>query len=134
MIRPTVCIGFLFVVTASIAWSFLLIPGLVPRSDVYPTGIPMVRQHSFVEISYEIISTVILSLLLIHVGQLLVTGERISAMYWFNSLSLILPRKSVVRLTDHLVMTIVVDCYDWDVKQHSNKTNKFLFIFCNALE
>ena len=34
------------------------------------------RQHSFVEIDYEIFSTVILSLLLIQEGQLSVSGER----------------------------------------------------------
>ena len=38
-------------------------------------------------------------------------------------LSLRLPRKSVVRLTDCLDMTIVVD---WDVKQHSNKQTNML--------
>ena len=37
---------------------------------------PRVRQHSFVEIGHEIISTAILSLPLIQVGQLSVTGER----------------------------------------------------------
>ena len=35
-----------------------------------------VRQHSFVEMGHEIISTAILSLALIQVGQLSVTGER----------------------------------------------------------
>ena len=34
------------------------------------------RQHSFVEIDHEIFSTVILSLPLIQVGQLSVSGER----------------------------------------------------------
>ena len=34
------------------------------------------RQHSFVEIDYEIFSTVILSLPLIQEGQLSVSGER----------------------------------------------------------
>ena len=37
---------------------------------------PRVRQHSFVEIGHEIISAAILSLPLIQVGQLSVTGER----------------------------------------------------------
>ena len=37
---------------------------------------PHVRQHSFVEIGHEIISTAILSLPLIQERQLLVTGER----------------------------------------------------------
>ena len=34
------------------------------------------RQHSFVEVDHEIFSTVILSLPLIHEGQLSVSGER----------------------------------------------------------
>ena len=34
------------------------------------------RQHSFVEIDHEILSTVILSLMLIQEGQLSVSGER----------------------------------------------------------
>ena len=37
---------------------------------------PLVRQHSVVEIGNEIISTAILSLPLIQVGQLSVAGER----------------------------------------------------------
>ena len=37
---------------------------------------PHVRQHSFVEIGHEIISTAILSLPLIQEGLLSVTGER----------------------------------------------------------
>ena len=37
---------------------------------------PRVLQHSLVEIGYEIISTAILSLPLIQVGQLSATGER----------------------------------------------------------
>ena len=41
-------------------------PGFDPRRG---------RQHSFVEIDYEIFSTVILSLLLIQEGQLSVSGE-----------------------------------------------------------
>ena len=38
---------------------------------------PPVRQHSFVEMDHEIISPAIISLPLIQVGQLSVTGERI---------------------------------------------------------
>ena len=38
-----------------------------------------------------------------------------------NRLSLNLPRKSVVRLTDHLDMTTV---FDWDVKPQNKQTNK----------
>ena len=37
---------------------------------------PPVRQHSFVEMGHKIISTAILSLTLIQVGQLSVTGEK----------------------------------------------------------
>ena len=37
---------------------------------------PWVRQHSFMEIGHEIISTAVLSLPMIHAGQLSVTGER----------------------------------------------------------
>ena len=37
---------------------------------------PLIRQHSFVEMGHEIISMAILSLALIQVGQLSVTGER----------------------------------------------------------
>ena len=62
-------------------------------------------KHSFVEIGHEIISKAILSLPLIQVEQLSVTCERL-----VNCIGLSLPRKSVVRLTDHLDLTIVVDC------------------------
>ena len=37
---------------------------------------PPVRQHSFVEMGHKIISKAIISLPLIQVGQLSVTGER----------------------------------------------------------
>ena len=37
---------------------------------------PQVRQNSFVEISHEIVSTAILSLPLIQIGQLSVAGEK----------------------------------------------------------
>ena len=37
---------------------------------------PPVRQHSFVEMGHEIISTAILTLALIQIGQLSVTGEK----------------------------------------------------------
>ena len=71
-----------------------------------------VQQHSFLEIGHEIISTAILSLPLIQEGQLSVIGKRMC-----THLGLSLPRKSVVSLTGHLDMTIVVD---WDVKQQTN--------------
>ena len=70
------------------------------------------------EIGYEIISTAILSLPLIQVEQLSVTGER-------NRLGS-LSRNSVVRLTDRLDMTIVVDL-DVKVQIRQNK-NKILHI------
>ena len=60
-----------------------------------------------VEIGHEIISTAILSLLLIQVGQLSVTGERMCT-------SLSQPRKGMAWLTDCLDMTIVFN----------HKTNK----------
>ena len=62
------------------------------------------------EIGHEIVSTAILSLLLIQVGQLLAKG---CASTLVNHLGLSLPKRNVVRLTDHLDMTAVVD---WDVK------------------
>ena len=63
-----------------------------------------------------------LSLPLIQVGQLSVTDERMCTIkVLVNCIGLSLPRKSVVRLTDHLDMTIVVDR---DVKQTNKQTNK----------
>ena len=46
---------------------------------------PRVRQHSFVEIGHEIISTAILSLPLIQAGQLSVTGEGMCTNYWLTA-------------------------------------------------
>ena len=46
---------------------------------------PHVRQHSFVEIGHEIISTAILSLSLIQEGQLSVTGERMLTKCWWTA-------------------------------------------------
>ena len=82
---------------------------------------PRVRQHSFVEIGHEITSTTIRILLLIQAGQLSVTGERMCTLhlvlvYRYGSLS----RNCVVRLTDRLDMTIIVD---WDVKWQIKQTN-----------
>ena len=49
---------------------------------IYGCGFdPHVRQHSFVEIGHEMISTVILFLPLIQEGQLSVTGERMGTKY-----------------------------------------------------
>ena len=80
-------------------------------SDCYLGGCgfdPSVQQHTFVEIGHEIISTAIICLPLIHVGQLSVT---LLAKGCALSTGQSLPRKSVVRLIDHLDMTI-----DWDIK------------------
>ena len=79
---------------------------------------PRVRQHHFVEIGYGIISTAILSLALIQVEQLSITGERNLHLVLVNHLGR-LPRNSVVRLTVRLDMTIVVD---WDVKPQIKQT------------
>ena len=70
---------------------------------------PPVWQHSFVKIGHEIISSAIVSLLLIQLGQLSVTGERMCFKDWLKGLDLSLPKKSVVRLIDRLDMTILVD-------------------------
>ena len=68
------------------------------------------------ETGSEIISTTILPLPLIQVGQLSVTGKRMWPKYWLTCLSL--PRKSMVTLTDRLDMTIVA--VDWDIKRQNN--------------
>ena len=67
-------------------------PGLVAQLDARPTGTlggrrfdPLIRQYSFMEIGPEIISTAILSLPLIQVGQLSVTGGRICTKYWLTT-------------------------------------------------
>ena len=88
---------------------------------------PWVRQHSFVKIGQKMISTVILSLPLIQVGQLSVTGERMCTVL-INRLGSLL-RNYVVRLIDRLDMTIVVD---WDVKpqiKRNKTTAKFYVAF-----
>ena len=46
---------------------------------------PPVRQHSFVEVGHGIISTAILSLPLIQVGQFSVTGEKICTECWLTA-------------------------------------------------
>ena len=52
------------------------------RSRVRSSG-PV--KHAFVEIGHEIISTAILSLPLIQVGPLSVTGERMCTHYWLTA-------------------------------------------------
>ena len=84
----------------------------VRKSQVRSSG---QAKHSFVEIGHDIISTVILSQLLIQVGQISITGERMCTKYWIS-----LPRESVVMLTDRLDMTIVVD---WDAKPQNKQTH-----------
>ena len=72
-------------------------------------GRPRVRQHSFVEIGHEIISTAFLFLPLIQEGELSIiqlTSERM--VNRLGSLS----RNSLFMLTDRLNITIAVD---WDV-------------------
>ena len=46
---------------------------------------PPVRQHSCLEIGHDIISAAILSLLLIQVGQLSFTDERMCTKYWLTA-------------------------------------------------
>ena len=46
---------------------------------------PRVMQHSFMETGHEIISTAILYLPLIQVGQLSVTGQRMCTQYWLTT-------------------------------------------------
>ena len=46
---------------------------------------PLVRQHSFLEIGHEIISTAILPVPLIQVGQLSVSGQRMCTKYWLTA-------------------------------------------------
>ena len=67
---------------------------------------PWVWQHSFMEVDHGIISKAILSIMLIQVGQLSVTGERMCTKYWLRNRLGSLPRNSVVRITDCLDMTI----------------------------
>ena len=74
---------------------------------------PPVRQHSFVEMCHEIISTAILSLALIQAGQLSVTGEKDLHIILVNCLGLSLSRKVWFKVTDCLDITLGVN---WDVK------------------
>ena len=97
-------------------------PDPVTRSDARPFGVQTVAGSilgSDETFGHEIISTAILSLPLIQVGQLSVTGERMCTKYW---LGISLPRISAVRLTDRPDMAIVVDC---DVEPQ-NKQNLVL--------
>ena len=64
-------------------------PGPAAPLDACPPGMQQSQvqssspaKHSFVEIDHEIISMAILSLPLIQVGQLSVTGVRMCTKYW----------------------------------------------------
>ena len=70
------------------------------------------------EIGHGNLSTAILSIPLVQVGQLSVTGEVL-----INRLDLSLPRKRAVRLTDRLDITIIVD---WDVKSQINHPTQII--------
>ena len=77
---------------------------------------PMDQQHYLVEIGHEIISMAVLFLPVFHVGPLSVTGERTASTKGQS-----LPRKSLVRLTDRLDLTIVVK---WDIKKQDKQTSE----------
>ena len=66
---------------------------------------------------------VILLLPLIQEGLLSDTSKSICTEYWLTAWSKHAQEKSVVRLTDHLHMTIVVD---WDIKEQTKQK----FIAC----
>ena len=65
----------------SVAWLDVHQPGI----QTVAGSIPDLEKHSFMEIGHEIISTAIVSLLLIQVGQLSVTGERMCSIYWLTA-------------------------------------------------
>ena len=61
----------------------------VPREIAWYADVrgfdPAVRQHSLLGIGHEIIYRAILPLLLLRVGQLSVTGQKMYTKYWFIS-------------------------------------------------
>ena len=63
-----------------------------------------VRSYTLVEIDHEIFSTIILLIPLVQEGLVSVTSESMWKEYWLTAL-----KKSVVRLTDRLDITIAVD-------------------------
>ena len=77
------------------------------------------RQHSFVEIGHEIISTAL------HPPVVSYWRKNV---HLVNRLGLSLPSKSVVRLTDRLDMTVAID---WDVKPRNNNNNKAFCVLCH---
>ena len=80
------------------------------------------RQQSFVEIGHEIISTAFRSPVVSYWRK---------DVHFVNRLGLSLPRKSEVRLTDRLDMTVAVD---WDVKPPNNNNNKAFYVLCYLSE
>ena len=76
-----------------------------PRSPVRRAPDSKVRGPGFDNLSGHILSFL---LLLIQEGQLSVTGESMCTKYWLHLGGLSLPRKSLVRLTDHPDMTVDV--------------------------
>ena len=95
-------------------------PGPVGQSVASPIADPGVmslipaRNHTLMKIDCDIYSLVIFLLSLIQEGLLSVTSKSMCTEYWLTAYS----RKSVVRLTDHLDMTITVDR---DIKPQTNK-------------
>ena len=81
----------------------------------------LAQPHTFLEIDHKIFSMVILLLLLIQEGLMSVTSERMWAKYCMvKPPSQACPEKSVIRLNDHLYMTIAVD---WDVKPQTKQND-----------
>ena len=71
-------------------WGLASSAGLdVPREIAWYVDVrgfdPAVRQHSLTGIGHEIISRAILPLLLLRVGQLSITGQKMYTKYWFIS-------------------------------------------------
>ena len=80
----------------------------------------LAQWHTFLEIDHEIFSMVIL-LLLFQERLMSVTSESMCAKYCMvKPPSQACPEKSVIRLNDHLYMTIAVD---WDVKPQTKQND-----------
>ena len=119
------------------------------QSVVSPTADPGVaslipdQSYTFVEIDYEIVSTVILLLPLIQEGLLSPSStdsRRIIVSYMYKQkyvqkvlvkgIVKLAQEKSVVRSTVHLDMTIAVD---WGVKHQTKQTKCTNYILLNGL-
>ena len=137
LLLPLPCwifIPMLFVSPAKHSWLILgVTPGQVAQSVPWMTidacltadqGVVRsihARSHSFMEIDYEIISTVILpSADSFKKGWCRFTRESMCMKYWLITCSSLPRKKGVVRWTDHPNMTIVID---WEVKQLTKQTN-----------